>query len=306
MAATGIIVVTYNSAAAIGACLEAAQKTGAEIVVVDNASADGTRGEVERRGVRLIANSTNRGFAAAVNQGFRALECPYVLLLNPDVVLTTGLERLREACGRPGAAGAGGMLVDPAGRPQNGFMVRRLPTPAMLTMEALVLNRLWPGNPWNRAYRYIGLDHTVEQRVEQPAGALLMIRRAVWEQLGGFDEHFWPIWFEDVDFCRRALDAGYHFVYVPQVAARHTGGHSIAPLTVEMRRVYWYRSLLSYSVRHFRPAGKRAVCLAVIAGSLLRAPFEAAFGRSFRPLAAYWKVARLAGACLAGGRSCCP
>jgi N-acetylglucosaminyl-diphospho-decaprenol L-rhamnosyltransferase len=302
MAEIGIIAVTYNSAAVIGRCLDAALTTGAEIVVVDNASADDTRAEVKRRGVRLISNSANLGFAAAVNQGFRAVECPYVLLLNPDVALTTGIESLREACDLPAVAGAGGMLLDAKGRLQIGFMVRKLPTPAVLAMEALLLNRISPNNPVNRRYRCLELDYNVLQPVEQPAGALLMIRRTVWEELGGFEEHFWPIWFEDVDFCRRALNRGYSFVYVPQVVAIHTGAHSITPLTMEMRRVYWYRSLLSYSVRHFRPRGRRVVCLAVIIGSLFRAPFEAALERSLRPLAAYWKIARLAGACLLGSR----
>ncbi len=306
MAEIGIIVVTYNSAAVIGSCLDAALTTGAEIVVVDNASTDDTRAEVERRCVRLICNSANLGFAAAVNRGVRASNCPYVLLLNPDVALTTNVEPLREACNLPGAAGAGGMLLDAKGRPQVGFMVRKLPTPAVLAMEALLLNRLWPANPVNRRYRCLALDYNVLQPVEQPAGALLMIRRTVWEEIGGFAEHFWPIWFEDVDFCRRALDRGYRFVFVPQVVAIHTGAHSITPLNVEMRRVYWYRSLLSYSARHFRPLGKGAVCSAVIVGSLIRAPLEAALGRSLRPLAAYWKVARLAGACWIGGRSWCP
>ncbi|MBV9745793.1 MAG: glycosyltransferase [Acidobacteriia bacterium] len=105
MAAIGIVVVTYNSNAVIGACLDAALRSGAEIVVVDNASADGTREEVRRRGVRLIANSSNLGFAAAVNQGFRVLNCPFILLLNPDAVVGTSLEPLRQACELPYSAG---------------------------------------------------------------------------------------------------------------------------------------------------------------------------------------------------------
>jgi N-acetylglucosaminyl-diphospho-decaprenol L-rhamnosyltransferase len=298
----GIIVVTYNSEAVIGACLDAALATDSEIVVVDNASADGTRAEVTRRGVHLIANSTNLGFATAVNQGFGVLKCSYVLLLNPDAVLTTSLAPLREACDLPGAAGAGGLLLDANGNPQVGFMVRRLPTPAALIMETLLLNRVCPGNPVNRNYRCLGLNYSVRQEVEQPAGAFLMIRRAVWEELGGFDEQYWPLWFEDVDFCRRARNRGYTFYFVPAAVVNHTGAHSIPAIKLEMRRVYWYRSLLSYSVRHFRPRGRRVVCLAVIIGSLFRAPFEAALERSLRPLAAYWKIARLAGACLLGSR----
>src|SRR6201999_1826472 len=99
-----------------------ALKSGAEVVVVDNASADGTLAEAERQGARVIANPTNRGFAAAVNQGFAALNCPYILLLNPDVVIRTSLDGLRRACDLPDAAGAGGCLVDAHGQPQVGFM----------------------------------------------------------------------------------------------------------------------------------------------------------------------------------------
>ena len=108
MAEIGIIIVTYNSEAEIGASLDAALPTGADVVVVDNGSQDRTIAEVARRGARLIANSSNQGFAAAVNQGFAVLDSPYVLLLNPDAVLASGLEPLREACDLPGSAGAGG------------------------------------------------------------------------------------------------------------------------------------------------------------------------------------------------------
>src|SRR5271165_4633831 len=101
MAEIGIVIVTYNSESEIGACLDAALRTGADVVVVDNASSDGTVAEVARRGARLIANSENRGFAAAANQGFIVLTSPYILLLNPDSVLESGLEALREACDLP-------------------------------------------------------------------------------------------------------------------------------------------------------------------------------------------------------------
>ena len=102
MGEAGIVVVTYNSEAEIGACLDRARLTGAEIVVVDNASTDGTCEEVTRRGVRLIANPENRGFAAAVNQGMRALDTPFVLLLNPDAHLETGSRCAGRVLPRPG------------------------------------------------------------------------------------------------------------------------------------------------------------------------------------------------------------
>jgi GT2 family glycosyltransferase len=297
----GIVMVTYNSEGEIGASLDAALATGAEVVVVDNASGDGTIAEIGRRSVCLIANPANRGFAAAVNQGFAALNSSYVLLLNPDAVIQSGLEDLREACDLPGAGAAGGRLVGADGKPQAGFMVRRLPTPATLILEALLVNRIWPNNPWNRRYRGFGLDYSKRFPVEQPAGAFLMVRRAVWEGVGGFDEGFFPLWFEDVDFCHRLTSRGYRLYYVPEAVAKHTGGHSIPRIPVEMRQFYWYRSLLRYSARHFHPWSFRVVCLAVVTGSILRMMVELAFERSLQPLAVYGKVVRLASRCMVFG-----
>jgi GT2 family glycosyltransferase len=295
MAEIGIIIVTYNSATEIGRCLDNVISQDVEVVVVDNASTDSTVAEVRRRNVRLIANGENRGFAAAVNQGFAVLDCTYVLLLNPDAAIQSSLIPLRDACDLPGSAGAGGRLVDSKGSPQTGFMVRGLPTPAALVLEALVLNRVWPGNPVNRRYRNLGRDYSAFSEAEQPAGAFLMVRKAVWQELGGLDERFVPLWFEDVDFCRRIRDRGYRLYYVPEAVAIHTGGHSIPRLPVEMRSFYWYRSLLRYSAKHFRPAAFRVVCLAVATGAVFRSIAELAQGRGWRPLTGYARVVRLAG-----------
>jgi GT2 family glycosyltransferase len=122
-----------------------------------------------------------------------------------------------------------------------------------------------------------------------------MIRRAVWQELGGFDEGFHPLWFEDVDFCRRAVDRGYTWYYEPRAVAKHTGAHSIGALTVEMRRFYWYRSLLKYSAKHFVPHEFRGVCLAVAAGSILRGVLESLRYGRYQPMAASGKVVQLAG-----------
>src|ERR1039457_6170982 len=256
----GIVIVTYNSRAEIGACLEPAIASGADVVVVDNASSDGTIEEVRRYGVRLLANAGNRGFAAAVNQGFAALETPFVLLLNPDAQLRGGLDAMAAACRLPRAGGAGGKLMDSEGHPQVGFMFRQLPGPMVLILEILLLNRIWPSNPVNRRYRGLQVNYNMRIPVEQPAGAFLMVPRAVWQELGGFDESFFPLWFEDVDFCRRAIDRGYQLYYIPEAVAKHTGGHSVSQLSVDKRRVYWYGSLLRYSAKHFRPRAFRVVC----------------------------------------------
>src|SRR5690349_17765047 len=149
MSSVGIVIVTYNSEEHIGACLDAALARAERVIVIDNASQDETVAIVTGYGVRLIANRTNRGFAAAVNQGVRALDTPYILLLNPDSVLQTGLEALRACCDLPGTAGAGGKLLDASGHAQAGFMFRQLPTPIVLIFDTLGLNRLWPRNPVN-------------------------------------------------------------------------------------------------------------------------------------------------------------
>jgi GT2 family glycosyltransferase len=301
MSEIAIIIVTYNSAAEIGPCLDAALATGSEVIVVDNASTDATLAEVEGRNVRVIANPKNCGFAAAINQGFAAVSSPYVLLLNPDAVIQSSIEPLRQACDLAGSAGAGGQLVDAAGRAQVGFMVRRLPTVASLTLEALLLNKFWPGNPVNRRYRYLDLDLSSATTVEQPAGAFFMVRRRVWEELDGLDESFFPLWFEDVDLCRRIKDRGFSLYYVPRAVAKHTGGHSISQLPVENRRVYWYRSLLRYTFKHFHPVEYRVVCLAVLGGAFLRGLAESAHSRSGKPIAVYGRVAKLACRCLLFG-----
>lgn len=303
MSRTAAIVVTHNSAELIGRCLESCRNAGAaEIVVVDNASLDST--VAAAGGVRLIANLVNRGFAAAVNQGVRATTAPFLLLLNPDAELLDPVEELERACSQPGVGAAAGLLVDEDGKPQRGFTIRRLPTAATLCFELLGLNRLWPSNPVNRRYRCLDLDLAQAQDVEQPAGALFLFRRDAWQQLGGFDEGFYPVWFEDVDFCRRLAGAGLRVQLAPSVRARHRGGHSFRAISRHDRMVWWNRSLLKYSSRHF-PAGARwMVCGAVLASAILRMVTgmftKSGSGGTIR---ACGKVFSLALACLWSGRA---
>jgi len=301
MSRTGVVVVTYNSAEVIERCLDSCGAL--PVVVVDNDSHDATRELVRRRtSVKLIANSSNCGFAQAVNQGVAELDTELVLLLNPDAKLEGNIGELEEACTQPGVGLAAGKLVDEGGQVQTGFTLRRLPTPAALMLETLGINRLLPFNPVNRRYRCLDLDLAAPAEVEQPPGAFLMFRREVWQRLGGFDTHFHPLWFEDVDFCRRARDLGLKIQYVPQVTVRHQGGHSIASLDWFRREVYWYVSLLRYASKHFRPFAYRAVCAAVMLGSVFRTAVEIVRRRSFRPIKVYAKIGRLAGRSLISGR----
>lgn len=262
-------------------------------LVVDNASSDQTLELVrDWPGVTVLANRENRGFAAAANQGIRATDSELLLLLNPDVKILTPVDELERASRQYGLAG--GRLVDSEGRDQKGFTIRRFPTPAALIFEILGLNRIWPSNPVNRKYRYLdrSLDHPGP--VEQPAGAFLMFRRDVWEDLGGLDESFFPIWFEDVDFCCRAKTAGFRTEYVPSVVAEHGGGHSIRHLPQGCRAVFWCDSLLTYAAKHFRSMAYRAVCLAVVLTSVPRMVAGMIRERSLLPIAGYIKIVRFA------------
>ncbi len=132
---------------------------------------------------------------------------------------------------------AAGQLADEYGHPQAGFTLRRFPKAPTLVFEVLGINRLFLVNPLNRSYRCLDMDLTRPAEAEQPPGAFLMFRREVWQRLGGFDTQFYPLWFEDVDFCKRARDLGLKIQYVPQVTAFHQGGHSIAGLDWECREV---------------------------------------------------------------------
>lgn len=304
MKGIGAIVVTYNSEDEIGPCLDAALKHTERVVVVDNASSDATREEVRRRPpVVLLSNAENRGFAAAANQGMEALDLPYLLLLNPDAVLQTSVEPLAEACKQPDVGAAAGRLVDPQGRPQTGFSIRRFPTPAALAFEVLGINRIWRRNPVNKRYRCLDLDLAAPADVEQPAGAFLMIRRDVWRDLGGFDERFYPVWFEDVDLLKRLREAGYRVRYVPGAVAQHVGGHSVGKVAEPSRVEWWYGSLLRYSFKHFRAGGRVVVRGAVVAGCGVRMMCAALKQWKGAPLSVYLRVIRLACVRLRTGRN---
>jgi GT2 family glycosyltransferase len=272
MPAIAIVIVTWNSSVEISDCIAGARQIAdAEIVVIDNASSDETVPRAQAAGARVIANIRNTGFAAAVNQGVCATSADLILLINPDARYQSGIDSLVAAFQDPKTGGAGGLTLDASGRPQCGFMARNLPTPATLVLEVLGLNRLLRNNPVNRRYRCRELDLRHLTEVEQPAAAFFMFRRLAWQQLGGWDAGFWPIWFEDVDFCARLKSAGWRVIFQPTTVAKHTGGHSIHGLSLEIREKYWYGSLLRYAAKHYPPGAFLGVCGAVVASSIMRA-----------------------------------
>ncbi len=275
-----VIIISHNSAGHVESCLRSVgNQPDWDVVVVDNASRDETV-DIARHvapHVRILANAENRGFAAGVNQAAALAEGKVFLVLNPDTTATgAALLSIAKAFADEKVGAAGGMLTTPAGAPERGFTVRRLPTLASAFAEVLLLNRAWPDNPLNRSYRCLDFDHSRAQEVEQPAGACLAIRRETFEDMGGFDENFFPVWFEDVDFCRRASDRGWKIVYCPDAVFVHAGGHSVTQIPFQQRQAYWYRNLLLYFAKHHSRWELGCLRAGVLMGLLLRSLLAAA------------------------------
>lgn len=252
------VVVTYNSAGDIGPCLQAvrAGKGVGEtvIAVVDNASSDGTADVVAREfpDIRMIRNEINVYYARACNQGARAAgsSAKYLLLLNPDVCLREDALNLLTGCLEQNAdvAAVAPKLVWPDGKAQRS--VRRFPTYSTLWCELLGLSRLFPNHPGFSRWR-MNLDNVRDAvDVDQPMASCLLIRRAVWDALGGFDERF-PMFFNDVDLCYQIKQSEWRIVYLPQAMATHRLGGSVRPV---MAKMVWFSHVgfLRFLRRHHR------------------------------------------------------
>ncbi|HEY2944966.1 MAG TPA: glycosyltransferase family 2 protein [Vicinamibacteria bacterium] len=259
------IVVTYRSAAHVGAALEAlasaAGRLEVELVVVDNASGDGTPDLVRRQApdARLILNESNRGFAAAVNQAARAAAGRHLLLLNPDARPLPGcISRLvAELDALPEAALAGPQLIGPDGAPQPSAW--RAPGLLSLAYDALLLHNLMPRSRLRR----VSPTGREPVDVECVSGACLLVRRTAFEALGGLDERFF-IYFEDTDLAVRARAAGYRVRLVPAAQAVHLVGGS----SFQDRReflVRFHQSRRRYLAKHHR--GPKGAALRILHGA---------------------------------------
>ncbi len=253
--ALSVVVVNWNGAAYLGACIDAARGEGRELIVVDNASRDGSAALLRERhaDVRLLANDANLGFARAANRGLREARGRYVLFLNPDAIVSD--EAIAAA------------LATLELRPEVGLV-----GVAQRDGQGRVLPTVEP------FFSLAALRRPSHQRVSAPEGpgpvnidwchgAFLLGRRDELLALGGYDERYF-LYAEDMDLCFRVHESGKSVVYLPQVSILHEGNAAGAELLGERRAAAIFASQLAFH-RHRHGAA---------ATLLLRALAAAAFG----------------------------
>jgi hypothetical protein len=269
-----IIIVNWNSGGQLRDCLESIVSTRRDgfklnqVVVVDNASSDGSADGLEDLGLPLTAlrNTVNRGFAAACNQGAKRSRADYLLFLNPDTYVNEdSLAKpliFMEKTFSQNIGIVGIQLLDDDGKIAR--TCARFPTPGRFFSKMLGLDRLFPHvfpshfmSEW---------DHRDSREVDHVMGAFFLIRHSIFEELTGFDEQFF-VYFEDLDFSLRARQAGWRSFYFADANAHHKGGGT-SEKAKAMRLCYSLQSRVWYGYKHFD--WWPATCLMV--GTLLLEP----------------------------------
>ena len=254
----GIVIVTFRCRdLALGCLASVAREVPAAIehtVVVDNDSRDGTVEAVRDAypAVRVIANHANVGFATAVNQGLRSLEGrPVICLLNPDSLLLDG--NLPEAAdymeANPGIGVMGGRIVNEDGSLQPSARAFPSHLNAFFNRHSL-MTRFFPQNRWSSRYLMTDWPHDEVRQVDWVSGAFMFIHRRTMAAVGLLDEgYFFSI--EDVDYCRRAHDAGLSVVYYPMAAVKHRVGGSSRHAVYRAMAAH-HRGMWRYYRQHLR------------------------------------------------------
>ena len=260
-----VIIVSWNVRDLLRRCLQSVLispgfAAGAvEIIVVDNASADGTPDLVraEFPGVLLLANAENAGFTAGCNQGLAAATGRYDLLLNPDTELVgnalAAMVRVLDADG--GIALVGPRLVHPEGDVQPSR--RRFPTLATAFVESTVLQGLFAQSGVLNRYYLRDRSDNEEQDTDWLVGASLLVRRSVVEQVGGLDEGFF-MYSEELDWCRRIKAAAspggalWRIRYTPAATIIHYEGRS-SNQAIPARHIDFQSSKVRYFRKYHGP-----------------------------------------------------
>jgi GT2 family glycosyltransferase len=221
------------------------------VVVVDNASTDGTPEMVTSRfpEVKLLQNSENVGFSRAYNQALQESKGRYLLVLNPDCVIHPGaLAKLIEFLeSEPKAGAVGPRLLNADGSLQ--FSCRRFPTFAAGLFRNTPLGRIFPGNRYSRQYLMMEWDHSRPQEVDWISGAAMLIRRQTLDEVGPLDEGFY-MYCEDVDWCYRARQKGWKIYYLPTAIITHLIGRSSDQRPRAMV-VEFHRSMRRFYRKHY-------------------------------------------------------
>lgn len=252
MTEIAVVIVNHNTCEHLRACLATIRSEApSEMVVVDNASSDGSVEMVQAEFPQVVlrANETNPGYGAAANQGIANCTAPYVLLLNSDTLVQPGalaaLSTYLEL--HPDAAIIGPRLVNPDGRLQASCYP--FPTPVNLFLEESTLGRLVRHVPVLRSRYLRTWSHGCPRAVPWVLGAALMIRRDAFDAVGAFDESFF-MYLEEVDLSYRLWSAGWEVHFAPVATITHVGGASTAQYRAEMA-VQFFASLRRFYRRHY-------------------------------------------------------
>lgn len=242
-----VVVVSYNNRESLRHNLEALVKVPwVHVVVVDNASPDGTLDAVRDLPLAAIQLPDNRGFAHGVNAGWRSGNSPYVLLLNPDASIdSSSLGTMVSALQDDATIGA----VAPKIVASDGsleYSQRRYPRLRSTFAQAFFLHRVFSEASWtDELIRERGV-YEARGTPDWVSGACILVRRLVLEELDGLDESFF-MYAEDIDFCRRLRQAGFDLLYEPDAVVEHEGGAS-GPRTSLLPVLATSR--LRYAVKH--------------------------------------------------------
>jgi GT2 family glycosyltransferase len=244
----GVVICTYRSSGDVAAALRSCAASGIaenRITVVDNGSDDGSADLVEAQfpSVRLLRLKRNLGFAAANNLGAKQLGGDSLLLLNPDAVLVgDAVQGMLRALADDPRRGAISPRIDRPDGSLDAACRRTFPTPLIAFWRLAGLSRLRPASTRFGAYNLTHLPVDQATEIDSGSGACLLIRRSVWDQLGGFDVGFF-MYGEDLDLCWRIHQLGFTVWYEPSARVVHRKGQSsrqdALPMLVAFHRSMW-------------------------------------------------------------------
>lgn len=270
-----VVIATWNAYGelidSLGSLTEHPPACCHEVIVVDNASSDGSREMIVKRfpRVHLIVLPANRGFGEANNAALSGARGRWVLFLNPDTVVLPGALDALVAYGdaHPEVGVLGPKLLNADGSLQ--YSCRRFPNLGTGFFRNTPLGRLFPRNRHTQDYLLLDWDHATPRDVDWVSGAALMIRRALLDQTGGFDTTFF-MYCEDVDLCKRVGDLGSLVRYLPESVIYHIIGRSTDKVPIRMT-YHFHRSMHIFYRKHYAATTSILVRPLIVPGLALRA-----------------------------------